>query len=150
MSLSFLRDKMYGAKKGLVGLLACLSFFSYSCKEQDNPTAPKPPQTEQNRSPVWNSSPVTSVDENSYYDYYMSANDPDGDPVEYSFVQNPGWLSISNNVVFGTPPEVSSDQTSPVKIKASDGRGGATEQAYNLKVRNISNTYVKLRVRLGL
>lgn len=143
MDISFLRDSRYKAKKGLVGLLTCLSLLSFSCKEQENiPTNPIQPPTSQNSSPRFNSSPITSVDENSYYTYYISTTDPDGDPVAYSLVQNPSWLSVSNNVVFGIPPEVSSNQTFPVRIKASDGKGGEAEQAYNLTVRNVSNTHV--------
>ena len=127
-------------RKALVAGLAS-SALILSCG-RDSPTSPSPPDPpSQNRAPVINSAPLTHIDEHSFYEYRVQATDPDGDPISYSLAESPSWLSVSNNSVYGNPPEVLRDSTIPVKVKVSDGRASA-EQSYNLNVQNLYNTHV--------
>ncbi len=143
MSLeNILRNIKTNVKKTLVaGMIS--SMFLFSCAKNDSgPTQPNNPPPQQNRAPIITSSPPTQVDENSYYRYYISASDSDGDGINYSLIQKPNWLSISGDAVFGTSPEVSQDQGSNVEIRASDGKGGIAEQSWNLNVKNVYNVNV--------
>lgn len=94
-----------------------------------------------NHNPIINSSPVTKCDENFSYTYEIKATDSDGDLLNYNF-EGPSWLSVSHNFLYGICPEVSEDQSIPIKVKVSDGKGGTDEQSYTLFIRNLFNTHV--------
>lgn len=107
----------------------------------DDITKPPPPPPPENRAPVITSNPLIQINESSSYGYQITANDPDGDKLTYTLTEKPSWLSISGNRVSGTAPEVLEDTSFPVRVRVSDGKA-SVEQAYNLTVNNLFNTYV--------
>lgn len=123
-------------RRALIAGLASSALF-LSCGK-DSPTEPPEPK---NNSPVITSSPLTQINENDFYEYKIQATDPNGDPLNYSLTEGPGWLSVSHNIVYGNSPEVSQNQTFPVKVKVSDGKDFVI-QDYNLTVRNLFNIYM--------
>ncbi|MEM4325815.1 MAG: hypothetical protein QXU40_00755, partial [Candidatus Pacearchaeota archaeon] len=92
--------------------------------------------------------PPTQVDENRSYYYEIRAYDPDGDILNYRILEGPNWLNVSNNIVFGTSPEVSQNTNYHIKIRVSDLRegigyvGGFADQAWDLTVKNVSNLII--------
>ncbi|GIU68566.1 MAG: hypothetical protein KatS3mg001_416 [Candidatus Pacearchaeota archaeon] len=128
-------------------LISGLFFSTLSCQDVSSPPPKKPtitqppPQQPQNRSPTINSNPPTQIDEVSYYEYRVLASDPDGDPLTFSLQQAPTWLSLSNNIISGTSPEVLKDTIFPVKLVVSDGKTNV-DQSWNLAVKNLYNYYV--------
>jgi len=92
----------------------------------------------ENNPPKIISSPITEVNESSYYEYEVIAEDQENDDLTYSLTQSPEWLSISSNgKIYGNSPSVDSDNDYQVKIKVSDGQDYDT-QPYTLTVKNIS------------
>ena len=132
------------------------SVFLLSCaKDSSSPISPDNPEPPQNRPPVITSSPPTQVNENNSYAYYVSAYDPDGDVMNYRMLEGPNWLSVVSNSLVGRAPEVSQNTNYSVKIRVSDLRegvgyvGGTDDQAWNLSVRNVSNTRVLPEAQLA-
>jgi TolB protein len=125
---------------GLVASLVC------GCSEESSIgpiKEPVIPPTQENHAPVFTSSPITYVNETEYYRYDFGASDADGDPVSFSFVEKPSWLSIISESVYGAAPEVSQDQNFNVKIRASDGKpDGNTDQSWTINVKNLFNSYL--------
>jgi hypothetical protein len=91
-----------------------------------------------NHAPKITSNPVTSVTEGNDYNYYVIAEDDDGDKLIYSLIDSPDWLHINPNTghIEGTAPLVDSSTDYRVEIEVSDGRGGRDTQIYTLKVKN--------------
>ncbi|MDZ7796999.1 MAG: putative Ig domain-containing protein [Candidatus Marinimicrobia bacterium] len=90
----------------------------------------------ENTPPEITSEPVTDVDENSYYEYSMTAEDADDDNLTYSLAEGPSWLSIYRNRIRGTAPEVSQDSSVSITARVSDGKD-CGEQSYNLIIRQV-------------
>jgi uncharacterized protein (TIGR02145 family) len=127
-----------GIVAGLASLLAC----SEPTGITDPDPEPKPNNpTEQNRPPVFNSSPPQVCNENNLYIYEVKVSDPDFDPIKLSLTKKPSWLSLSGNLVSGRCPEVTKDEVSGVEIKADDGKN-TVMQNFSLNVRNLYNSYV--------
>ncbi len=57
-----------------------------------------------NDAPVFTSTPIIQIDQNSPYSYTVTADDPDGDVLIYSAVQKPAWLNFgpSTHILSGT------------------------------------------------
>jgi len=85
-----------------------------------------------NDSPVINSTPVTRVIENQSYRYAIFATDADGDSLTLDMPGKPDWLSLSENIVSGTPLTGTSG-IFPVILTVSDGDVTAT-QRFNVAV----------------
>ncbi|WP_434938632.1 putative Ig domain-containing protein [Shewanella sp. HL-SH8] len=97
-----------------------------------------------NDAPVITGSPVTSVDEDSAYNYTLVVSDADvGDILTYSAVTKPDWLSfnIATGVLNGTPTnaEVGSHA---VTLKATDTAGLTAEQSFSISVNNVNDAPV--------
>ena len=95
-----------------------------------------------NNDPVFTSTPVTSVAEDTLYSYKVTATDSDGDTV--SIVANTfpsSWATYSGGVLSGTPANKDVG-THPVKFTASDGKGGSAVQEFTIKVQNVNDTPV--------
>ena len=88
-----------------------------------------------NNPPVIISSPLTTVDENTNYNYLVLATDADGDSLTYSLTQAPNWLTINSitGLISGTAPEVDVNTPFAITIRVSDGKD-FTEQSYTLAV----------------
>ena len=95
-------------------------------------------QTSGNHPPVITSSPsVTQIDEHDIFDYQVIATDEDNDPLTYSLIQAPNWLSISNNgFVTGASPEVNFDYQFIATVRVSDGQDFDT-QTFTIDVKDI-------------
>lgn len=110
-------------------------------KEETPPTETSTTSTHQvNRPPKITSTPPTEVEENENYHYRIKAEDADGDILNYRLLNCPDWLSVTIDRIQGRAPEVEVDTTIPITIRASDSKGGTTDQKYNLRVRNAQNT----------
>lgn len=90
-----------------------------------------------------NSTPVISaisnqiINENTSYNYPVSALDPDGDSITYSLPLNPLGFSISPaGLITGTSPIVAADTNYTITVQVSDGLNIAA-RTYNLTVKNV-------------
>jgi len=89
-----------------------------------------------NTPPEITSTPLTSVDEKTAYEYLLRATDADGDALSFTLETKPSWLSISGNRIYGTAPGVFNDKDYDVKVRASDGKDYG-EQSYVIRVNNV-------------
>jgi hypothetical protein len=93
---------------------------------------------EPNNLPIITSMPITEVNESSNYLYQVIATDSDGDVLNYSFTQNPDWLSISGSgLITGISPNITTNTNYPVAVRVSDSTDFAT-QTFNLVVKDTS------------
>ena len=94
-----------------------------------------------NDAPIFTSSPVTSINEDSLYTYSFTANDVDvGDAITFTVPRKPSWLSFNSgtNSLTGTP--VNNDVgTHKVEIRATDLNGAVTKQTFTINVSNIND-----------
>lgn len=90
-----------------------------------------------NHAPVISSSPVTSVNESSIYNYQVNASDEDGDVLSYS-VNGPSWISVNSatGLVTGTSPSVDADTDYSVILTVSDG-DKSVNQEFTITVKNV-------------
>ena len=90
-----------------------------------------------NNIPVITSTAPSQVNENTLYQYQVTATDADNDTLIYSLTEAPDWLSINadTGLISGTSPEVSSDTNYPIIIDVSDGVDSGS-QDYILTVVN--------------
>ncbi|MCA9565762.1 MAG: hypothetical protein KC561_19830, partial [Myxococcales bacterium] len=99
-----------------------------------------------NDSPVFESEPVTSAQEDSEYEYVLSFSDPDvGDSASYLSSNLPAWLSIELNggtySLAGTPEN---DDVGPhsVSVTIEDENGAQTTQSFTVTVENTNDAPV--------
>ena len=87
-----------------------------------------------NRSPVVTSKARTIATLNSPYTYAVTANDADGDPVDFALATAPVGMSIdkTSGVVTWLATEAGKNS---VTVTASDGRGGRGVQTFTLTAR---------------
>jgi len=92
--------------------------------------------TNVNDAPVFTADPIVEVD-GIVGEVYAGtiaddANDMDGDPLTFSKLSGPGWLSVATNgVLSGTP---ASDGLSEFSVQVSDGNGESDTAALNITV----------------
>lgn len=89
-----------------------------------------------NTAPTIASAPVTSPAFGLFYQYQLTAQDPEGNSLTYSKVGGPDWLSVSAaGLASGTPPENATGEFT-VSIRATDNGSPAMSvtQSYSLKV----------------
>lgn len=106
----------------------------------EEPEEPEEPGNEtENNVPVITSNPVTIVDENSSYEYQVTATDADNDTLTYSLTEHPEWISINSTdgLVSGTTPVVENSTDYTIGVDVSDGIDFDTQE-YNLTVNNIA------------
>jgi hypothetical protein len=99
-----------------------------------------------NNIPRITSSPSNSVNEDSHYSYTITYTDADpGDIVVLSGVIIPGWLTLNENVLSGTPTndQVGTEPSVPytVKLRVSDGKQDST-QTFTVTVKNVNDAPV--------
>jgi len=93
-----------------------------------------------NNLPVITSTPPTSVDEDVFYTYTLTATDPDpGDVLTYSAVGPPSWLSFNplTHILSGTPTN-SNVGPHNVTLQVSDGKAN-TDQPFVITVTNVND-----------
>jgi hypothetical protein len=75
----------------------------------------------ENSAPVITSTPISEIEENEDYEYLVIAEDAEDDDLTYELVQNPSWLTLEDNRIYGTAPEITEDYQYVVTVKVSDG-----------------------------
>ena len=94
--------------------------------------------TNTNDAPEITSTPITSINEDELYSYYVFYRDVDlGDKVTLSIESKPDWLSFDASVrkLYGTP-ENNEVGTHSVSVKVGDNYGATGEQNFSIKVDN--------------
>jgi len=97
-----------------------------------------------NDAPSINSTPVTSVDEDNFYEYNIISSDPDmGDILELRVLSIPSWLTLVDNGdgtgnLSGTPANDNVGVTSIV-INVEDQDGANSNQNFTLTVNNVND-----------
>ena len=90
-----------------------------------------------NQLPVWVSETVYKVTENVQYNYYANANDPDDDPLTYTVITKPDWLTyIENDKLFTGTPQSSDIGEHVLSISVTDGVGEPVINEFTIKVTN--------------
>ncbi|HEX8913739.1 MAG TPA: FG-GAP-like repeat-containing protein, partial [Humisphaera sp.] len=88
-----------------------------------------------NRAPAFTSTPPTRATTGTAYRYDADATDADNDAVVYELLSGPSGMTIvaATGLLDWTP---SADQTGtfPVRVRASDGRGGLTDQSFTVRL----------------
>lgn len=99
-----------------------------------------------NDAPTFTSTPVTVVDEDSKYEYKLSASDidPTQDKLTYSLVTGPKGMLVDGTlgVVQWSPDNSSANQKFSVTVKVDDGNGGSDTQSFQVEVRNTNDNPV--------
>ena len=94
--------------------------------------------TNTNDAPEITSTPVTSINEDELYSYYVFYRDVDlGDKVNLSIESKPDWLSFDASVrkLYGAPAN-NEVGTHSVSVKVGDNYGATGEQNFLIKVKN--------------
>lgn len=87
-----------------------------------------------NSAPRITSTPQYAL-ENGWYQYQVTANDPDGDALTYSLLTSPPGMTIDRAtglVRWEAPKTVPEKQEIVIKIAVDDGDGGTANQNYSL------------------
>ncbi len=92
-----------------------------------------------NDPPVITSTPTLNTNEDVNYSYTLTAIDNDNDPLVYSVLQKPDWLtfSASTQILSGRPSNVNVG-TETVTLRVSDGED-FTDQTFQLTVTNVND-----------
>ncbi|QEP44916.1 hypothetical protein D5085_18305 [Ectothiorhodospiraceae bacterium BW-2] len=93
-----------------------------------------------NDAPLITSSAVTSVNEDSPYSYTLAATDIDSDPLTYSAVTLPSWLSFdaASGVLSGLPMQEHVGSHA-VTLRVSDGTVDV-DQSFTIDVANVNDS----------
>ena len=100
-----------------------------------------------NNPPTFTSTPITEINENSYYEYLLEAEDEDDDNLAYSLETKPQWLYLAGRRIYGYTPEVENDSSVVVKARVSDGKD-SDYQEYNLNITNVPAPAISQTVSL--
>ena len=99
------------------------------------------PGTQNNRPPVFTSTPITQINEDSQYSYTVTATDPENNPVTFGSQSLPSWLTFNptTRVLSGTPTNSEVGTTILLAITASDGGAPAARQKFSVTVINTND-----------
>jgi len=93
--------------------------------------------------PVFTSTPVTNGREDEFYTYVVTATDADGDPLSFTGVTLPDWLTFTDNGdgtgVLSGLPDNDNVGVHNVVLSVNDGNGGTVQQSFAIDVANINN-----------
>jgi len=86
--------------------------------------------------PVITGSPAVSAQAGQPYSFRASATDPDGNPLEFSIQNQPGWATFdtSTGTLYGTPAETDVGNYSSILISVSDGTSTSSLPAFTITV----------------
>ena len=90
-----------------------------------------------NLPPFFTSEPPVLAHEGALFNYYLQAEDPDGDSMTLTLIEGPAWMSLYNfgggsAVLTGTP--VADAESFDITVSVSDGINAAVEQSFTLAV----------------
>ncbi len=87
-----------------------------------------------NDRPVITSLPRTSIRLGGTDLYQVAASDPNNDPLTYTLVAPPAGMVVDANGLVSWQPDPSQLGDHPIRLRASDGRGGTASQDFTLRV----------------
>ncbi|MBR8538062.1 tandem-95 repeat protein, partial [Carboxylicivirga sediminis] len=101
--------------------------------------------TNTNDAPVFTSSPIITIDEDTEYDYSITCSDDDGNAISIQGVVIPTWLTFTDNgngsaSLTGTPTNSQVGQHA-VSLSVSDGTA-TTSQNFTIEVVNVNDAPV--------
>lgn len=102
--------------------------------------APKP-----NGAPEILSTPIATVDENSFYQYTVLAIDPEGSTLTYQLVDSPVGMALTANVIEWSPSFDNAGEYT-VEIEVADDEGGIATQVYLLTVNDVNRSPIFVSV----
>jgi hypothetical protein len=110
--------------------------------EQNGKALGKLKQASRNSSPNIAGDPPTSTVEGSYYEFLPTANDPDGDTLLFSIVNQPAWISFDpgTGAIYGTPGPGQTGLFPAITISVSDGLHEASLSAFDISVEVLPGT----------
>ncbi len=101
--------------------------------------------TARNQAPEFVSRPVTNATEEQDYRYLVSARDVDGDPLRFSAIQLPSWLTLisqgANSALLSGHPDDPEVGDHRIVLRVSDGALGSL-QSFRLTVTGVNDTPV--------
>ena len=118
----------------------CLAADNTADNSDSTTTDPVP----QNNPPELSGTPNTRVAEGVLYHFTPTANDPDGDNLNFSILNRPSWASFStsNGTLSGTPGSSDAGSYENIRISVSDGSASATLGAFSITVSNTNQAPV--------
>ncbi|WP_165840151.1 Ig-like domain-containing protein [Motiliproteus coralliicola] len=87
-----------------------------------------------NNPPIITSLPIQQTTVDQPYLYRIAATDADGDSIQLSLDQAPNGMHIDGNQVSWTPSAVQAEVSHDVVVRATDSRGSASLQRFNIFV----------------
>jgi len=95
-----------------------------------------------NDAPVFTSSDITTINEDSVYTYTITVSDEDGDISAITANTLPNWLTLTDNgdntaILTGTPLQENVGDNNVI-IVASDPNGGVTNHSFTISVANVN------------
>ena len=90
-----------------------------------------------NNTPEITSTPITSIDENTFYQYTVLASDPEGSQLTYHLLNAPTGLTLTNNILEWAPTFDDAGEY-PVEIEVEDIEGATATQTFLLTVIDIN------------
>lgn len=93
-----------------------------------------------NTPPVISGSPITSVLQDTAYQFVPAASDADGDAMSFSIVNQPGWAAFdpATGALSGMPAPGDVGTYANIVINVSDGQSSASLSAFSITVNAIS------------
>ena len=94
------------------------------------------PFTLANRPPEITSQPITPTVRDMVFQYHLVATDPDGDALHYELVTGPPGMTVdaAGNVTWELPKGDARHGAAPVRIRATDGKGGEATQDFTIQL----------------
>jgi hypothetical protein len=104
--------------------------------ESSSPPLTSEPFTLDNRPPAFTSQPMTPTPRDQVFEYHATAADPDGDPLRFELVTGPAGMIVdpSGAIRWELPTKEDRHGTFPVRIRASDGKGGEATQDFTISL----------------
>jgi hypothetical protein len=96
-----------------------------------------------NTAPKISGTPPTVATVGYWYNFVASATDADGDPLKFSIVNKPGWLTFNGGTgrLSGAPTKANIGKYSNIVIKVSDGRTSVALPAFSITVNATSTNH---------